>query len=207
MRILCITFFLLGGLLLATSRLDAQESFNRRWTIRTGIGYASGEYMTGGFAYGVYAGYRPYKALEVGLGITSANRQSFGRVNALSQFHPGKDNPQMIITAENRERYDASFVANYTLSLGISPIQFFNSESRHDLLLSGDFGLSQKGRMSHYLGKDLNSVNTYARSRFGFGARATYEYRINDILGIGVTGQYSSIDDMLYGLGTLSIHL
>lgn len=206
MRTLYITFLLLGGLLLTTNSLDAQESFNRRWTIRTGIGYASGEYMTGGFAYGVYAGYRPYKAVELGLGITSANKQSFGRVNALSQFHPGKDNPQIIITAEDREHYDASFVANYTVSLGISPIQFFTTGSRHDVLLSGEFGLSQKGKTSHHLGKDLKSVNTYARSQFGFGARATYEYRINNMLGIGVTGQYNHVDDMLYGLGTLNVH-
>ena len=146
-KTLCTTFLLSGGLLLTTSKLDAQESFNRRWTIRTGIGYASGEYMTGGFAYGVYAGYRPYKAIEVGIGITSANRQSFGRVNALSQFHPGKDNPQIIITAEDREHYDASFVANYTVSLGISPIQFFNSGSRHDVLLNREFGLSQSAEI------------------------------------------------------------
>ncbi|OWP32659.1 hypothetical protein CBG53_03900 [Porphyromonas gingivalis] len=91
---------------------------------------------------------------------------------------------------------------------GFSPIKLIWKNSRHDLVLAGQAGLSYKN--NNYLYMDVDNkhamARTYANGKFSLGARMAYEYRISNALGAGATATYEFGGEVFAALATFNVH-
>ena len=205
-KVLLLIAVLLCGI---GSEAVAQEK-SKTWTLQAGIGYGDTEYVGQSFASGFYVGKRFVDAIEVGFTVYNLLRQD--REYGFS-YAEATDLPYYYIHITQYEdatwkRLEAGSATSYMAVAGFSPIKLIWKNSRHDLVLSGQAGLSYKH--ANYLYRDEDKmhvlVRTYSHAKLSYGARLAYEYRISNTLGAGATATYDFEHEILAALATFNVH-
>ena len=205
-KVLLLIAVLLCGI---GSEAVAQEK-SKTWTLQAGIGYGQTEYLGDAFASGFYVGKRLANVIEVGFTMYNLLSQkteygfSYAEATALPYHY-----------LEVAQYEDATWKSlnsgsstSYMAVAGFSPIKLIWKNSRHDLVLAGQAGLSYKH--ANYLYRDEDKmhvlVRTYSHAKLSYGARLAYEYRISNTLGAGATATYDFEHEILAALATFNVH-
>lgn len=205
-KVLLLTAVLLCGI---GSEAVAQEK-SKTWTLQAGIGYGQTEYLGDAFASGFYVGKRLANVIEVGFTMYNLLSQkteygfSYAEATALPYHYLEVAQYEDATWKSLNSGSSTSFMA----VAGFSPIKLIWKNSRHDLVLAGQAGLSYKN--NNYLYMDVDNkhamARTYANGKFSLGARMAYEYRISNTLGAGATATYEFGGEVFAALATFNVH-
>lgn len=205
-KVLLLIAVLLCGI---SNEAVAQEK-SKTWTLQAGIGYGETEYVGEAFASGFYVGKRFVDAIEVGFTVYNLKSQDLERAHSYAE---ATDLPYYYIHVTQYgdatwKRLQAGSATAYMAVAGFSPIKLIWKNSRHDLVLAGQAGLSYKH--AHYLYRDVDKMHvlvwTYSNAKLSYGARLAYEYRISNTLGAGATASYDFEHEILTALATFNVH-
>ena len=159
-KVLLLIAVLLCGI---GSEAVAQEK-SKTWTLQAGIGYGQTEYLGDAFASGFYVGKRLANVIEVGFTMYNLLSQkteygfSYAEATALPYHYLEVAQYEDATWKSLNSGSSTSFMA----VAGFSPIKLIWKNSRHDLVLAGQAGLSYKNNNYLYMDVD-NSMLWHAR--------------------------------------------